>query len=438
MKTRPVLTLMTLIWLLTFTAHILADDLPRRASWEARFQFPETNTAGMIIRTLEPNTPLAKAGLQAQDHIIAVNGQPILRPEDWRDLTDALVAKKPYKLTYKRGLESKTITVRFKAQPQETHDGIETTYTHITSDYGIRQRVIITRPENTTERQPAIMLLQGLSCSSIEINPNRITPFTRMIREIVTKSNKVVLRIEKPGLGDSEGNCSRTDFKTELNGYHTAAELLKTLPYVDPERIVVYGSSMGSALAPHIANKFDFAAVVSDGTFVKSWYEHMLEIERRILAFKGFSQSEITQKVNQSYIPLYHGMLIERKSYQDVIDTYPAIAADNYHSPEHMYGRPMKYYQQLQHFDVAGEWEQLKVPARIRWGTNDWIMSEADNDLIIEILKAAGHQDHVLYKHPGLDHWESIHESAKDSFDGKPGKWTDAVSGVVLDWLAEF
>ena len=438
MKTRPFTILMTMTLLFNFAFLAWADDLPRRASWEARFQFPESATAGMVISTLDADTPLAKAGLQVGDHIVAVNGQSILKPEDWRDLTDALVAKRTYNLSYKRGIQSDEISVRFKARPKEKHEGVDTIYTQITNDYGIRQRVIITRPENVLAPQAAILLLQGLSCSSIEINPDRINPWTRLIREIVTKSNKVVLRVEKPGLGDSEGNCSQTDFNTELNGYHTAAELLKSLPYVDPNRIVVYGNSMGSALAPHFANRFGFTAVISDGTYVKTWYEHMLEIERRILAFKGFSQQQISQKMNQSYIPLYHGMLIKRQSYQAVINDYPAIAADNYHGPEHMYGRPMQFYQQLQRFDVAGEWEQLQVPARIRWGTKDWIMSEADNDLIIEILKAAGHEDHELYKHPNMDHWQSLHTSAKDSFEGKPGQWDEAISGVILNWLAEF
>lgn len=265
--------------------------------------------------------------------------------------------------------------------------------------------MIITRPKGVEGRQPAILLLQGLSCSSIEINADRLTSFTTLIQAIVTQSNKVVVRIEKPGLGDSEGDCSTTDFHTELNGYHLAAEYLKQLPYVDPERIVVYGNSMGSALAPHVANRFGFQAVISDGTYVKTWYEHMLEIKRQ--------------------------------SYQQVINDYPAIADDNYHSPEHMYGRPMAFYQQLQQFDVASEWQQLKVPARIRWGTHDWIMSEADNDLIIEILNAAGHQDHQLYKHPGLDHRQRIHPSPLSSDQGQPGEWHDDISGVILDWLAE-
>lgn len=413
-------------------------DLPRRANWDARFGSPENGTPGVVVRSVVPGSPLDKAGLEVGDHLLAVDDQVILTPQVWSDLSDALVARHTYKITYRRGFDDHEASVKFKPQPLENHQGIETTYAQLTNDYGIRQRLIITRPKGIEGRQPAILLLQGLSCSSIEINADRLTSFTTLIREIVTKSNKVVLRIEKPGLGDSEGDCSTTDFNTELNGYHLAAEFLKQLPYVDPERIVVYGNSMGSALAPHFANRFGFAAVISDGTYVKTWYEHMLEIERRILAFKGFSQAEISRKMNEAYIPLYHGMLIKRQSYQQVVDDYPAIAGDNYHSPQHMYGRPMAFYQQLQQFDVAGEWEQLKVPARIRWGTHDWIMSEADNDLIIDILKAAGHQDHELYKHPGLDHWQRIHPSPLSSYQGQPGEWSAEISGVILAWLAEF
>jgi pimeloyl-ACP methyl ester carboxylesterase len=412
-------------------------ELPRRANWDARFGLPEAGTAGVVVRSIEPNSPLDKAGLEVGDHLLAIDGKAILTPHIWSDLSDALVAGQAFRITYRRGFDEHEVRVKFKPQALEQHPGIETTYAQLTNDYGIRQRLIITRPKGIDGRQPAILLLQGLSCSSIEINADRLTSFTTLIREIVTQSNKVVLRIEKPGLGDSEGDCSTTDFKTELNGYHLAAAYLKQLPYVDPERIVVYGNSMGSALAPHVANQFGFAAVISDGTYVKTWYEHMLEIERRILAFKGNSQAEISRKMNEAYIPLYHGMLIKRQSYQQVINDYPAIADDNYHSPEHMYGRPMAFYQQLQQFDVAGEWQQLKVPARIRWGTHDWIMSQADNDLIIEILKAAGHQDHQLYKHPGLDHWQRIHPSPLSSYEGQPGEWEDEISGVILDWLAE-
>ena len=194
---------------------------------------------------------------------------------------------------------------------------------------------------------------------------------------------------------------------------------------------------MGSALAPFLANKTGVAGIISDGTFVKTWFEHMLEIERRILTFQGNSPAQVMDKINKGYIPLYYGMLIEKKTYGQLVTENPLLAQYNYHAPAHMYGRPMAYYHQLQEFDVAGQWQQVKVPVRIRWGTNDWIMSEQDNDLIIRILEQNGHEDHQLYKYPGMDHWETIHPDYASSFNGKPGIWEDNISGMIVDWAKE-
>lgn len=130
-------------------------------------------------------------------------------------------------------------------------------------------------------------------------------------------------------------------------------------------------------------------------------------------------------------------MLIEKKSYTQVIREKPFLKSYNYHSPEHMYGRPVSYYHQVQDFNFAKSWKELKVPARIIRGTNDWIMSDDDNDLILEILKSSGHQDHVLYRYPGLDHWNMIHENPIDSFLGKPGKWKDGISQIILEFAWE-
>jgi pimeloyl-ACP methyl ester carboxylesterase len=421
--------------LIIFTCELYATELPRRASWQAQFKSFEQQSPGMVIKSIEDNAALAKVGIQANDRIIKVNNKPIWSIQDWHDITDALTSDVPHQIEIQRDFKIKTFQVVFAPMPSEEHPNIETIYGQVTSDFGLTQRIIITKPKTQLKRLPAMIILQGLSCSSIEVRKNRMTPFTRLLNELVEHSNRVVLRVEKPGMGDSSGNCSETDFLTELNGYETALKYFLTLPYVDDEQVVVYGNSMGSALAPYFANKFQLAGVISDGTYVKTWFEHMLEIERRILNFKGFDESTVNNKMNEAYIPLYYGMLIQKKSYQDVINDYPALARDNYHDNEHMYGRPMTFYHQLQNFDVSGQWQQLKVPARIRWGTNDWIMSEYDNDMIVQILEAANHSDFELYKHPGLDHWQTIHTTALNSFKGEKGHWDEAISQVILDWL---
>ena len=121
----------------------------------------------------------------------------------------------------------------------------------------------------------------------------------------------------------------------------------------------IYGNSMGSAIAPYMANKYSLNGVISEGTFFRTWFEHMLEIERRIKQMQGLSELKITEQINQAYLPLYYGMLIEKRSYGEIIQSKPLLGSYNYHNDEHMYGRPMSYYHQLQEFNFAGHFYGL-------------------------------------------------------------------------------
>ena len=413
-----------------------AQELTRRAVWNATFQSP-ANSPGAIIKSIDTGSPLEKADLKVGDIILSVNKRLATSDETWTSITYALRAEQPVQLLVRRGANTFERNIKLNPLPKETHQNLDTYYESVTSDYGITQRMIVTKPKDIQGKQPTIFMVGGLSCSTIETYPGRASNWAKMISAIVENSGMVVVRIEKPGVGDSEGDCAQSDFLTDLAGYRAAIRAIKQKDYIDPSRIIVYGSSMGSALAPLLANEFDLAGIVSDGTFFKTWFEHMLEIERRIRQMQGDDESTIVQKMNEIYIPLYYGMLVEKKSYQEIVEAYPAITQYNYHAPEHMYGRPMAYYQQLQDFDLAGEWEKIKVPVRILYGMNDWIMSEFDNDMIIKVLEKAGHQDHVLHKYPGLDHWNTIHEKPSDSFFGKPGQWDPKMPELVIGWFKE-
>ncbi|MEM0932392.1 MAG: PDZ domain-containing protein [Bacteroidota bacterium] len=421
----------------TISVSTQAQLLGRRSSWQADIHIPKPDTPGAEISSIDPGSPLDQAGFLSGDIIIEVNGELVKDVNVWSDITYGLRASETTKIKVLRGSKTREENVLFDPLAKEEHERLDTYYEEVSSTYGITQRIIITKPQKSG-KLPAVVLIGGLSCSSIETySGRRGTNWGKTIKELVEKSNMIVMRIEKPGVGDSEGDCSQSSFLMDLEGYRSAIRFLKAKPYVDTSNIIVYGSSMGSALAPLLANEFGLAGVISDGTFFKTWYEHMLEIERRILSFKGNNESQIVKKMNRYYIPLYHGMLIEKKTYQEVVETYPALAEYNYHDPEHMYGRPMAYYQQLQDFDLAGAWEKVKVPVRILRGTNDWIMSSFDNKMIIEVLERNGHKDHLLYEYPKLDHWNTIHENAKDSFEGKPGKWDPGTVNLIIQWAQE-
>ena len=420
----------------SFSIFTYGQDLARRATLGAKLTLM-SESPGASIASVEKGSPLEKAGVSQGDIILQIDGDQISSGETLTSITYALRANRSTKILLRRGSEILNFSVKLEELAKESHQNLTTYYESVTSDYGLKQRVIITRPKGASTPQPAILLIQGLSCSTIEKYSGRGGNWVKQINDIVEKSGMVVLRIEKPGVGDSEGDCASTDFLTELEGYKAAIRLLKSKDYVDANQIIVYGSSMGSALAPLLANEFNLAGVISDGTFFKTWFEHMLEIERRIRQMSGDDESAIVEKMNQAFIPLYYGMLIQKKSYRQVIDEYPAIAKHNYHPGGHMYGRPLSYYQQLQEFDLAGEWAKLKVPVRILYGANDWIMSEFDNHMIMSVLDQSGHEDHELLIYPGLDHWNSIHKNPKDSFEGKAGIWDPKVPEIIIGWAKE-
>ena len=436
MKFRRILSILVWLPLIYYSVNLQSQELERRAHWQAQITGPSENKPGAIIRSIEQGSPLEKAGFQQGDLIIRIDGELVADGEIWSDINYGLRSSKPVGIEVLRNGLSFKSPVSFNALEKENHSGLDTYYEEVTSTYGIRHRTIITKPR-VEGKQPAVILIGGLSCTSIEVFPGREGNWARTITGLVEKSGMVVMRVEKSGVGDSEGNCGETDFLMDIAGFRAALANLKSKSYVDSNKIVVYGSSMGSAIAPLLANESGLAGVISDGTFFKTWFEHMLEIERRILHYQGNTEKEIATKLNDYFIPLYYGMLIQNQSYKEVVDRYPALAQYNYHGARHMYGRPVEYYQQLQRYNLAAEWEKIKVPVRILRGTNDWIMSAYDNDMIIQVLKRSGHKDHLLYEYPGLDHWNTIHESAKDSFDGKPGQWDEGTIDIIVDWARE-
>ena len=296
----------------------ITQDLSRRADFEAKIAWPDNLVPGAKIVQLEQNTPLAKAGLKVNDVILAVNGREIFDQEDWSAILYGIRANQSTQIIVKRAQERIRVAVNLKPYALEEYENVELFYESVSNDYGQLLRTIISKPIGDDIR-PAILLLQGLSCSSIEQYSGRSNNWIKLIQDLVTKSDMVVMRIEKPGVGDSEGDCGTVDFKTELSGYEAAIKALKNKPYVDTSKIIVYGNSMGSALAPYIANKYKLAGVISDGTFFKSWYEHMLEIERRILEIEGKDQAAIYKLMNEVYIPLYHQMLIEKKNFAAIL-----------------------------------------------------------------------------------------------------------------------
>jgi dienelactone hydrolase len=72
--------------------------------------------------------------------------------------------------------------------------------------------------------------------------------------------------VDRAGGGDSEGpRCHELDYDTEVAHYRFALEKLRRSERLDPDRVVVFGMSLGATTAPLVARGQNVAGVIASG-----------------------------------------------------------------------------------------------------------------------------------------------------------------------------
>ena len=146
-----------------------------------------------------------------------------------------------------------TTLPRRSGLPLEAFRGVEVVYTAIRNPRGPLLRAILTRPNRLTGRRPAILFVPWLSCDSVESPKGAAPGIDQFSQRIASETPLVLLRVDKPGVGDSEGVCSETDLETEIDGSQAALAFLRAHPWVDPSRILIIGHSFSGAFLPLVA-----------------------------------------------------------------------------------------------------------------------------------------------------------------------------------------
>lgn len=408
----------------------------RRHAWFGAAVDPPDKRAGAPVGRVDEGTVAAQAGLRRGDVILRVNGTLLDSPLAYDRAFVALRGGDTARLEVLRDGQTFERTVTLPPMPLQTFPGIDVTYDSVLSENGLRFRTIITKPKNVTGRLPGLFLAGWLSCDSVEVPVGPKGGIEKLLDILITQSGFVVMRMDKPGMGDSEGHCSQADFQTELAGYRAAMRTFKALDYVDPERIYIFGDSNGAAYAPLIGNHAGVRGYVVSGGWAKTWLEHMLELERRRLALMGQSPGDITEKL-RGYSEFYSAYYNQKLTPAEVIHRKPHLAGLWYDAPEHQYGRAAAFYHQLQDLNIAGEWSKVSVPTLSIYGEYDWFMSADDHQAFAALVNKnrPGAGRYVML--PKTNHSFNVYESQEKVFRGEGGKFSETVGPLILEWLRE-
>jgi pimeloyl-ACP methyl ester carboxylesterase len=309
---------------------------------------------------------------------------------------------------------------------RERFSNADVVYGWVTNSKGQKLRTFITRPRNASGKVPLIFFVGWLSCDSMEY-PNGAgnDGFGALMLRLIDESGYATVRMDKPGVGESEGDCSKADFQSEIEGWKAAFDSIAGYDFIDPHRVFVFGLSNGGGFSPLVVGNHPVRGYISASSWGRTWYEHMLELERLRLTQAGKSPSETNSSI-KAFTEFYNLYLMKGLTPREVLAQHPDWRDLWYDSPDGQYGRPAAFYQQLQGLNLGELWQGVEAPVLVIRGSADTIMSRADSEAIAQTVNQS-HTGHARYLEvDGMDHGFKVQ-----------GAFYGDLVPTVLHWMAE-
>src|SRR4029077_3019714 len=251
---------------------------------------------GVVVQTLVDGGSAGAAGLRAQDVITDVNHHRIAGVPDFVQLVKGFRAGDTALVTITRDGNPRTVPVPIRARPLETAVDVDVRYGAVAVD-GTLRRTIVTAPKSVG-RHAAVLYLNGVGCFSQESLD--LSSHDAHLLYGLTRAGFVTMRVEKSGMGDSEGppcESPAADFDAEVRAYAAGLTALKRAPFVDPDRVFLVGLSVGGVEAPLVAHEEPVRGIVVVNTVAKPFFEYLLDTRRRQMALRRVPADEIDRRM---------------------------------------------------------------------------------------------------------------------------------------------
>jgi pimeloyl-ACP methyl ester carboxylesterase len=162
-----------------------------------------------------------------------------------------------------------------RPEPKREHfQNAEVLYGWAQDSRGERLRTFITRPKNVTGKVPAIFFVGWLSCDTMEYaDADTKDGFGILLRRLIEQSSYATVRMDKPGVGESEGDCRKADFTEELSGYESAFDEMLNYDFIDPAKVFVVGLSNGGGTSALVPRQHLVRGYIAASSWGRTWYE---------------------------------------------------------------------------------------------------------------------------------------------------------------------
>ena len=326
---------------------------------------------------------------------------------------------------------------RKESKPLTDLPGIDTEYGVVRTSEGTRLRSILTRPSGNAARLPAIFLTQWVSCGSTDFGPER----QNFLRDLAEKSGMVFVRIERSGSGDSEGTpCEALDYDTEVRHYREAFDQIARHPWIDPDRILIFGNSLGATTAPLVAQGKRVAGIAVQGGGAVTHLERMINFDRLYLERSGkYTPAQIHEEMLRR-IPFHVEYLVHGKTPEQIERERPELRGvwasirGGAEAPPH-YGRPYAWHQQAAKKDFLEAWTKVEAPVLVIHGEYDQFEPRHGHELIASTVNRLRPGTATFIQVPKADHEIDLYASAEDAYAYRnPTEKRDLLVGPIIEW----
>lgn len=260
------------------------EELPRRA-WFGVALAPHAQ--GAVVTAVAEGSTAAAGGIQVDDVIRAVGATAVHTPEEVIAAVGRYRAGDTATIGYLRSGILHQPSLVLRSFPRETSPGVTFEYGSVTLSDGSRLRTVVSVPDRRQGPVPAVMLIQGGGCGSIDVPMAADVGQPGLLRTIAAQGY-ATMRVEKSGVGDSHGpSCAAIGYAQELEGYRSALAALKRHPPVDQERVYLLGISLGGVFAPMLAREGGIKGIIVYGTLAAAPSPYPGRSERFFSEFAG-------------------------------------------------------------------------------------------------------------------------------------------------------
>lgn len=395
---------------------VTAQPLARQAFLGVRWKALDSV---LVVDQVVPGGTAAAQKWAVNDTLLALNGTALNTPAEVAQFMRGRKAGENITASFKQGKKRIERKGKLVGRPFETMSSGEIFYQEAAFKGGLL-RVIVTRPSQANAL-PAMFFIPGYTCSSIDnLTPDH--PYKRII-DAYHAAGFVTVRIEKSGLGDSEGtpSCESLDLQAEIENFEVGLQHLFRLPYVDTTKVVIYGHSMGGIVAPALAARKQVAGIVAYGTVAKSWFEYNLEMHRLQSMLGGMDPAEAEAYVQNQY-DLSYRFFVGKEPLQKLaaLPGNDSVLRNqwSWDGAGQIFSRNADYWRQIQDIPHLQNWQKAQASVLMQFGESDFqAFSKSDHEQIVQAVNFKRPGTAKLVTFAETDHYFAKSGSMQQAFD---------------------